>query len=134
MIAGGCIHCGGTAGSATVPDPERAGAYLQMHALCWARHRAGRPTPSLGNQCPCCKGSGCHPRSPCGPINPNQDAVERWAPACVTCKGSGAIDIADASGARTRELEAAKKRHWFERCVTPRADAELATTGATPDR
>lgn len=106
VIAGGCSVCGGTAG-----DGRQA-----AHALCIVRRDRGMVTPSLGDACPCCKGSGCHPRSAAGPINPNQDTVERWAPACQTCKGSGAVNIVDAMAVRLRDLEAAKKRHWFEGC------------------
>ena len=113
MIAGGCRHCGGTAGNATVPgEPE-------SHAVCHYKALAGLPTPSLGDICPCCEGSGCHPRSATGPINPTQDQIERWAPACMKCKGSGSINVAEPNYQRHIEENAAKKRHWFEGCQIP---------------
>lgn len=126
MIAGGCKHCGGTCGAATVPDPDHPGQYLQAHALCHFLALRGAPTPKLGDVCPCCNGSGCHPRSGAGPINPNQDAIERWAPACVTCKGNGAINIECQTSIANRDREAAKKLHWYEQCAPAVLELDLS--------
>ncbi len=107
MIAGGCRLCGGTAGDSRQTS----------HALCVARREMGEPTPSLGDACPCCGGSGSHPRSNVGPSNPTQDNLERWAPACVTCNASGAVRVADRSTDHMRAETAAKRLHWHDRCV-----------------
>jgi len=107
VIPGGCRICGGTAGD----DRQVA------HSLCMTRVDLGEPTPSLGNACPCCGGSGNHPNAELASINGGQDAIERhWAPACRTCSGSGAIDVED-SGAATARMEHAKTiLHWFGGC------------------
>lgn len=81
-----CSLCKGTAGRLL------EGA----HALCRARANRGGATPSMGDFCPCCGGAQCHPRSAVGPIDPNQAMIERWAPTCQTCKGTGAIAAAGA--------------------------------------
>lgn len=101
-----CRLCGGTIGA----------GWDGAHALCNALAERGMPTPSLGKRCPCCLGAGVHPRSACGPINPNQDAIERWAPSCVTCQGSGAVEVADARLAREHARDAQRRLHWYERC------------------
>lgn len=101
-----CRLCGGTVG----------GGWDGAHALCTARAERGAPTPCLGKRCPCCNGAGCHPRSIAGPINPTQDAIERWAPACSTCQGSGAVEIDDPTSVRQYERDARAKLHWYERC------------------
>lgn len=46
----GCAICGGTAGSF---NPA-----THAHYLCEARKTIGAPTPSLGNRCPSCNGTG----------------------------------------------------------------------------
>lgn len=47
-----CKHCGGTAGTFS---PEGS------HYLCQERAKHGLATPSLGNRCPTCNGSGVKP-------------------------------------------------------------------------
>jgi hypothetical protein len=74
-----CSLCGGNSG--TLID----GA----HVLCRARAQKGLPTPNLGEWCPRCQGRGRIPRSRCGPINPNQAAINSWAPPCKHCGGRG---------------------------------------------
>lgn len=73
-----CAHCGGR-----MMDPR-----LDTHAVCDARALRGIPTPSLGDPCTQCGGVGCLPRSAVGPVNPNQRAIEAWAPTCDRCQGS----------------------------------------------
>lgn len=80
-----CRHCGGNAGC----------FFDGGHALCNARAKRGGPTPSLGDRCSCCKGTGGHPRSAVGPINPNQDTIERWCPGCTTCRATGVVGAAE---------------------------------------
>lgn len=105
-----CVHCGGTAG--TLVD----GA----HALCKVRKEFGLATPSLGDRCQCCSGTGRHPRGAVGPTNPNQDAIERWAPACVTCAGSGTVRAVSAVPPQRKVL------HWADGC-TPDVELSPAT-------
>lgn len=75
-----CRLCGGR-----LMDPR-----LDEHALCAVRARRGAPTPSLGDPCTQCGGVGCLPRSKVGPVNPNQRAIEAWAPTCDRCHGTRA--------------------------------------------
>ncbi|HEY4395971.1 MAG TPA: hypothetical protein VGP64_18030 [Polyangia bacterium] len=79
-----CGLCGGNAGKLV------AG---RAHVLCSALAMRGMPTPSLGDACSCCNGTGGHPRSAVGPVDPNQDQVERWCPGCTTCGATGAVRV-----------------------------------------
>ncbi len=99
-----CKLCGGTSGA----------HFDGAHALCAARAKHGRPTPTLGDACACCNGSGCHPRSAVGPINPNQDAIDRWAPACVTCQGSGVMGMNEAD---QRAFPRKLHKHFAKGCT-----------------
>jgi len=74
-----CKFCGGTAGSLI------DGA----HALCAARKERNLPTPCLGYRCQTCNGHGRIPKTKYGPINPNQAAIDAWAPPCPDCDGKG---------------------------------------------
>lgn len=104
----GCRLCGGTAGT----------FFDGAHALCAARAKRGAPTPSLGDVCPCCHGVGGHTRSKCGPLNPNQDAIERWCPGCVTCGATGAINVADTATQRDTMTRYGHRKpaHWAKDC------------------
>jgi hypothetical protein len=81
-----CVHCGGTASMR-----QHVAAGLKAHNLCVARAKRGAATPSLGDECPTCRGAGCIPKSKYGPINPNQAAMDAWAPPCGTCAGKGVL-------------------------------------------
>jgi hypothetical protein len=78
-----CPLCGGNSG--TIPE---AG-----HHLCQALHARGLPTPSLGERCECCNGTGNERRSlPRGillPLNPTPKQIRLWFPACKACDGKG---------------------------------------------
>jgi len=85
-----CPICGGNAGQ--VPPGG--------HYLCQARKRLGQPTPSLGERCPDCKGSGTPRRAmPAGvalPMLPTGNEIRRWFPKCPTCEGKGyTLETAD---------------------------------------
>lgn len=75
-----CTLCGGTAGRLA---PEG------YHYLCRARADRGLPILRLGDACPACNGNGRIPRSAVGPTNPSQAAIDRWAPPCARCAGTG---------------------------------------------
>lgn len=62
---------------------------LQEHNVCRELERLGLPTPSLGDDCAACNGHGRIPRSPVGPMNPSQRALDAWAPICGRCHGDG---------------------------------------------
>lgn len=81
-----CRLCGGTAAML-----RHRASRLDAHNLCTVRAARGEATPSLGDECPDCLGAGCHPRSAVGPMNPSKAALEKWAPTCKTCKGTGAV-------------------------------------------
>jgi len=75
-----CRLCGGNAGRLN----DRG-----EHNLCAALAWLGQATPSLGVRCPECKGIGVKPRSALGPVNPSGRDMERWAPKCLHCGGTG---------------------------------------------
>ena len=85
---GACSLCGGTAGR------KLDGA----HALCTELAKLGRPTPSLGDRCDACHGSGHKPLTAAGPmldfnLGPAKiaRAINAWANPCPACHGTGTI-------------------------------------------
>jgi len=77
-----CSLCGGTAGT----------LFGGAHALCRALAKRGAATPNMGDRCPCCSGARCHPRTAVFDATyANQAAIDRWAPKCETCNGTGAV-------------------------------------------
>lgn len=76
-----CQYCGGTAGIIT---PE-----VPYHFLCEARAGHGLPTPSLGDQCPDCGGSGVTPITPM--VYMANVSTMPKPKTCHTCKGKGCI-------------------------------------------
>ena len=74
-----CQLCGGNAGRLV------DGA----HVFCAIVGSTGERTPSLGDVCLDCLGVGNKPQSAVGPVNPNQAAMDAWAPQCARCNGSG---------------------------------------------
>jgi hypothetical protein len=83
----GCKLCGGTAGQLN----ERG-----EHNLCTARAARGLATPSLGNCCEACHGSGTQGRGgvmlsfDCGPATIAR-SIQAQFPPCPNCKGSGRV-------------------------------------------
>jgi len=90
-----CKHCGGTAGT----------LFSGSHAICRRRAKRGKPTPSFGDLCPDCNGTGyaskqrpdwsgvCIPAE-LGPIATKR-AIDALFPRCPTCKGARAVNIQD---------------------------------------
>ncbi len=81
-----CPLCGGNAGR-FIPEGG--------HELCKALAARGLPTPSLGEKCQACGGSGNQrrdmPRGVLLPMMPSGREIRLWFPACETCKGTGAV-------------------------------------------
>ena len=83
-----CEVCGGNAGRLS----------NGRHELCAARQARGLATPSLGDRCAECAGSGHLPRPQTGLMLPLdlgprriRDAIEAWAPTCSACGGTGHV-------------------------------------------
>lgn len=79
-----CPICGGNAGR--IPEGG--------HYLCQARKRHGQPTPSLGERCTLCGGSGMQRRNLTGailPMIPSGESIRRWFPPCEACHGKGYV-------------------------------------------
>ncbi len=77
-----CRLCNGNAGSLS-PD----GA----HYLCEALKAQGMPTPSLGDFCNRCNGTGRHGRRDTVLYNPRQSEIDAAFPPCGNCGGTGAV-------------------------------------------
>lgn len=76
-----CALCGGDSGYVN----ERG-----VHNLCAARADYGLPVHRLGDACSVCQGRTRIPRSPvCLVADPNQAAIDAWAPICEHCSGTG---------------------------------------------
>jgi len=91
-----CKYCGGSAGSF---NPTGS------HYLCEARAASGGPTPSLGNRCPTCNGSGVRPGFKGGVMLSLDEGPARIArsiaaqfPPCQTCSGSGTVNAEQVKG------------------------------------
>lgn len=77
-----CRLCGSNAG-----DPRHYGS----HAMCHVQFERGGKEAVKGfpDACETCVGVGRIPKSWVGPINPNQRAIDAWAPKCTDCNGTG---------------------------------------------
>lgn len=65
------------------------------HNYCKELNKVGRmdAVPWLNQErCPACAGLKHVPISAVGPINPSGKTMERWAPKCQTCNGTGLVD------------------------------------------
>jgi hypothetical protein len=84
-----CPICGGSAGR-VIP--------AEGHHLCQALKRLGMSTPSLGENCGACGGSGVKRRQlPAGillPTLPTGHEIKLWFPPCEACGGKGSVSAA----------------------------------------
>jgi len=87
-----CALCGGTAGQ----------LFDGAHVLCRALADHGVPTPSLGNRCKECNGSGTRGRGGVmldfglGPAAIKR-SIDAQFPPCATCAGTGKVKVEERS-------------------------------------
>jgi hypothetical protein len=77
-----CVLCGGNKGRLNDEN---------QHGLCRALNERGLETPSLGDDCPVCRGEGrlCVMTAGYALYNPNQRAIDAAFPKCPACNATG---------------------------------------------